>query len=347
MKAFATVGFPMIAVLASAAAPEPVVYTGAADASAAAALSDGVLVVANDEDSTLRFYSMAGGKASRSVQMDMVLGLGMAGSPETDIEGVARVGDKCYWITSHGRTAKGKVAPNRARLFATNVSEAQGTSVLKMEGTPHATLLQDLLRAKGYEGLGLAESIGPGVEKSEALAPKDRGLNIEGLSRTADGEGLLIGFRNPRPGGKALIAPLKNPSVMVAGPATAEFGAPILLDLGGLGIRSIEWDPGRATYWIVAGPHDEKREFALYGWKGPGEIPTRTKALDEMPPEFAPEALVIGTDGTLRLFSDDGARRISAEEAECLEGWMGGTCENKSLKDPERRTFRMITVAAP
>lgn len=84
------------------------------------------------------------------------------------------------------------------------------------------------------------------LKEAETKAPKaEGGLNIEGLTATPEGE-LLIGFRNPIPDGKALLLPLKNPSDLVKNPDTAKaiFGEPITLDLGGLGIRSIE-------YWLV------------------------------------------------------------------------------------------------
>ena len=47
-------------------------------------------------------------------------------------------------------------------------------------------------------------------------------MNIEGLCPTPEGE-LLIGFRNPIPGERALIVPLKNPGELIEG-KPARFG---------------------------------------------------------------------------------------------------------------------------
>ena len=43
---------------------------------------------------------------------------------ESDIEGAARLGGRIYWITSHGRSKKGKRRSNRYRLFATDIADA-------------------------------------------------------------------------------------------------------------------------------------------------------------------------------------------------------------------------------
>jgi hypothetical protein len=113
------------------------------------------------------------------------------------------------------------------------------------------------------------------LEKAEKLAPKEEGgLNIEGLTATPNGE-LLIGFRNPIPGGKALILPLTNPLDLIQKPETevnAIFGEPIELDLGGLGIRSIEYWQVYQVYLIIAGAYDGSDQFALYGCQAIAKI---------------------------------------------------------------------------
>jgi hypothetical protein len=70
-----------------------------------------------------------------------------------------------------------------------------------------------------------------------------------------------------------LIVPLQNYAALMAGTTTqATFGAPIELELGGRGIRSI--DKGTdGNYLIVAGPAgaavaDVDRNFALFAWNG-------------------------------------------------------------------------------
>src|SRR4051794_8803245 len=73
------------------------------DASAAVAIGTDLFVGANDEDNTLRIYhSERGGGPVASFPMDDFLGVEPE-PPEADIEGAARVGDRIFWIPSHGR----------------------------------------------------------------------------------------------------------------------------------------------------------------------------------------------------------------------------------------------------
>jgi hypothetical protein len=92
------------------------------------------------------------------------------------------------------------------------------------------------------------------------------------LAATLEGDP-LIGFRNPVPGSKALIARLKNPKGVTEG-KPARFGPPIRLDLVGLGIRSLEWSDELRNYLIVGGPAGEGGGLRLFRWSGdPTEPP--------------------------------------------------------------------------
>src|SRR5688572_8366041 len=111
--------FLCAAVAARAAESQTVHFTGCCDASAAVALTEDLFVVANDEDNVLRVYSRQrlGPPVSTT---DLTAFLNPAKkSPEVDIEAAARIGDRIYWISSHGRNSKGKARESRHRLFAT------------------------------------------------------------------------------------------------------------------------------------------------------------------------------------------------------------------------------------
>lgn len=69
---------------------------------------------------------------------------------------------------------------------------------------------------------------------------------------------------------------LLNPLDVIVG-KPAKFGEPIVLDLDGLGIRSMEFDKSRNKYLIVAGPYfsndalpgtAKALETRLYTWSG-------------------------------------------------------------------------------
>src|SRR5687767_3658238 len=98
------------------------VFLGCCDASAAIALTDDLFVVANDEDNILRVYSRQRlGRPATTVDLTGFLNPGRKFA-EVDIEAAARVGDRIYWISSHGQNAKGKARESRHRFFATSVS---------------------------------------------------------------------------------------------------------------------------------------------------------------------------------------------------------------------------------
>ncbi len=295
-----------------------VYFTGACDASAAVALNHDLFVVANDEDNILRVYSRsrAGGPVS---QFDLTSFLRPEKkTEESDIEAAAQVGNRIYWITSHGRNAKGKQRETRHRFFATTATVVSGKVQLNTAGQFYADLLEDMLHDPRLARFNLRQA--------SELAPKSPGaLNIEGLCATPEGS-LLIGFRNPVPQGKALVVPLLNPADLIAA-QRPRFGEPMLLDFDGLGIRSIAYWHNR--FIIIAGPADGHGASYLCEWV-PGKDPRRFPA-----PELNglnPEAIAFGDEmRELLLLSDDGTVKLGNEEC-------------KRLKDPTLRKFRGISI---
>ena len=302
---------PLVLIVA-AAAEKPtevlVTYQGLCNASAAVAIDGSRFLVADDEDKPrtfLRVYREGHTEGPLSVlplENDK-LDLDPSKDLEVDIEGAARIGERVYWIGSHSANKEGKPRPNRRRLFATKVETIGSDVAVKVVGQPYKSLIEDLDQAPDYASFGL--------EEAGRKAPKDLGgLSIEGLAATPDGD-LLIGFRNPvLPDGKALIARLKNPKGVTEG-NPPKFGAPIRLDLGGLGVRSIEWAEALNAYLIVGGPPGEGLGSRLFRWSGaPGRDPDPIPGIDLA--GLNPEALfVVGQTAT--LLSDDGRRTIDGQ----------------------------------
>jgi hypothetical protein len=256
--------------------------------------------VADDEDNILRLYrSDMGGPPIKEFDCNAFLEV-RGKSLEADLEAGARIGDRAFWIGSHGRNKNGKERPNRCRLFATDISMVGGEVTLTPVGKPYKGLLDDLIRDARFEQLHF-----PAAAR---LMPKEAGaLNIEGLSATPEGH-LLIGFRNPIPEGNALLIPLLNPNEVIEG-KTALFDPAIQLDLGGLGIRDIAYYDG--TYIISAGPYHGGGPFHFYRWLGTGTQPERI--LVEDLGDYHPEAIIIYPDKGLRemqILSDDGKREV-------------------------------------
>src|SRR5260221_3952592 len=188
-------------------------YYGMCDASAAVALNKDLFAVANDEDNSIRVYrTHEPGLPVRSFNLSLFLGV-ESKRPETDLEGAAWLGDRIFWITSHGRNHEGKYRRNRHYFFATRWNEAEQR--LTPVGKPYQNLLVDLSRERRLKQFKLGAA--------SALAPKLPGaLNIEALCATPD-QHILIGFRNPIPPGQALIVPLLNPNDLLDG-QRAQFG---------------------------------------------------------------------------------------------------------------------------
>lgn len=301
-----------------------VVFEGACDASGAVELDRTHFVVADDEDNVLRVYdAVRGGPPVAAVDVSAALGLTPQGKrvprmPELDLEAATRIGDRAYWLTSHGRNSKGKARPERLRLFATTLPAAPAAGGLEVVASS-ARLLDALLADPRLARFDLASAA--------TRAPKaEGGLNLEGMTASPDGA-LLLGFRSPVPDGHALLVRLERPDDFLAGGA-ATLGPPVQLDLGGLGVRALTWWRGR--YAIIAGPVDAGGSARLYAWAGAGPAVPLAVDLTGYNPEgtFSPDG-----DPRLLLLSDDGAAPID-----------GVAC--KAAPDPARRRFRGVWLRA-
>ena len=336
---------------------EGLVLRGASDASAAVAVGEDMFIVADDENNVLRVYRTGqGGQPVSSYDLTGFLEIDPE-HPEADIEGATMVGSRVYWITSHGRNKDGKMRPNRYRFFATDVQIRDGSVTVRPVGTPCRTLVHELLTIPNadYFGFGAATRFGANLEKKdrEKLAPKEDGLNIEALCASADGKTIYIGFRNPRVGrgSRAIVVPLRNAASIIERGEAPAFSEPILWDLAGLGIRSMEYSRFHETYFIVAGSPDEDDRYALYRWSGTRKwSPELVRELSWDKSKLTPEALMPFADGRLLLLSDDGSLPVKVDgPADCLPGEYrtDGTCLNKYLADPEKKTFRAVWVELP
>ena len=336
---------------------EVLVFRGSSDASAAVAVGENMFVVADDENNILRIYETS--NAAKPIDFfDMTALLDIEPDhPEADIEAATRVGQRIYWITSHGRNKDGKLRPNRYRFFATDVFIENRSVKLHPAGEPYETLIHELVKTNAARRLGLDKATGFGrrltKKEREKLAPKKDGLNIEGLCTSPDGGTLYIGFRNPRPKdkqsgrAKAIVIPLCNPDRVIEKGEAPVFGESMLWDLKGLGIRSMEYSRFHKACFIIAGGPDEDKGFALYRWSGKPESPPELeRELSMGESKFSPEALIpFEKSGRLLMLSDDGSLLVKVVGAwECAEGEFrkDGTCLNKYLANPGRKTFRGI-----
>ena len=316
-------------------------YYGACDASATVLLDENTILVADDEDNLLRLYSISRkGLPIKTFPLNKFLGVTKSSHPEADIEACTRVGNLIYWITSHGRSKKGKWRNSRYRLFATEFKKENGDYFFLTRGRPCVNLIDALIE---YKHLGLKKNIGQvGKNGDIFLAPKENGLNIEGLTSSPDGKIIYIGLRNPVPNNKALLIPLTNAEDVILKSAKPLLGDPIYLNLDKRGIRSVEYSAFHNKYFIIGGPIDNEMQSALYSWSGDKELLPK---LLKLFPDMNPEAIAVQDNSAkLHIFSDDGNVKYKVSQEETNEKLSNGFSSCKSLKNSNKKRFRSITI---
>ncbi|HYP28131.1 MAG TPA: DUF3616 domain-containing protein [Blastocatellia bacterium] len=128
----------------------------------------------------------------------------------------------------------------------------------------------------------LVENVGQLKDMADRKA-KDDGLNIEGLAWDPRGERLLLGLRSPVVDGQAVVVAMKLRDPR--GPFSYENISAaetevIRLPLGGLGIRSIEFDDRSKAFRIIAGATEsqDRADFKLWEWNGDAGRPALKEA---------------------------------------------------------------------
>ena len=296
---------------------QAVEHEGTRDASAAVALNESLFVVANDEDNVMRVYEhRRPGKplAEFDLSPDLEVGAAPIGRKEVDIEGATQLKDRVYWISSHGTGKIGDERLERRRFFATRFNVEDEKVRMEFVGKPCKTLLDEMLASPQLAKYNFAAAA--------KVAPKAGGLNIEGLAATPD-EKILIGFRSPLTANRrAIIVPLLNPDAVIEGKA-ARFGDPIELDLGGLGVRGLDYFTARNEFVVLAGPV-ASGACRIYRWSGPADHSPREVASAKLD-GWAPESCVIypGKDADrIQIISDDGENKSDTDPKRFRSGWL-------------------------
>jgi hypothetical protein len=282
MRSAAIFSLTIVLIAGSPASAEQKEYKGLCEASAAVALDDNHFAVASDETNVVLIYRK--GKLEPVHKADFE---DFTTFDKSDLEGAARIGSRVYWITSHSFNKDGKDRPKRKLFFASEIKAGAGGPTLKPVGKPYFDLRDPLASAAG-------------VPKFE--------LNIEGLAATEQGA-LLIGLRGPLKGGQAVVVPLNNPAEVIDKSKAPRFGNALLLDLKGLGIRSIDRvGTGDHQFIISAGPvEDAKKPFRLYWWSGRATDKSPKEIQDVSLDGLIPEAVIsFSNESSVHVLSDDG-----------------------------------------
>lgn len=280
-------------------------HYGMADASSAVAVGDDRFLVVSDEKNVFQLFSKdeSGDYIDENSFTSMVELENK--KLEADIEGSATIGKITYWIGSHSRDKDGALALNRHQLFATTIKDKRDHVLVRPVGFSYNALLSDLLVRTDFAELTVEDF---SKKDDKAKSSKEAGaVSIEGL--TAWGESLLVGFRNPIPKGKALVVPILNPLEVVLYGSHCDFGDFMYFDLGGRGIRTMDYWADNAIFVIAAGAFDQHDDFAYFTWSGKAhDAPQPLEIADAS--NMHTEAIVFypGVKDKLLLISDDGAK---------------------------------------
>lgn len=181
-----------------------------------------------------------------------------------DLEGITTDGTYFYIVGSQSK-AKGADQAGLARFTFDAASQ-------RAVGTQAATGLKRFLAENVAELRGM-----------ENKKYNDGGINVEGVAWDPQNKRLLLGLRSPIVDGHALVVPLKMRDARGSfsfDNLEVEDRKAIRLQLGGAGIRSIEYDDSRKAFYLItgAGPNNEKMDFKTWEWGGNAQ----TSALREI-----------------------------------------------------------------
>lgn len=280
------------------------VYEGMCDASGAVAMPEGSFgerfLMIDSADSLLRIYAVGTPEAPAGTDVGATLSGKNRGG--LDIEAATWLDGEALLVGTLGRDRDGASGADWQFL---SVAVTDDHAVRARPGRSDR-----LLAGLAALDPDLSAAIGDLDADDPALAPERGGIDLEGMSVAADGASLFLGFRNPVPAGQSMLVKLLNPKAALFEDAEPLFEPPIRLDLGGRGIRSMEYSPAAGAYFIIAGPGGDEGDFDLYRWVeggDPAAIAGAREALASLP-GFAPEGLIIDQSGTrLQLFSDNSA----------------------------------------
>lgn len=217
-----------------------------------------------------------------------------------DLEGITldRTGH-VYAITSHSRDGDGDEKASRERLLRFRIEGDRAVAPKVSNALKPALLTAHPVLAAAAE-----------IRDVKAGG----GLNIEALDLSPDAQRLLIGFRSPLPGKRALVACVENPAAIFDSGEAPRISARLeILDLDGNGIRGMSWFPCLDGYLLIGGPvAREPVQFQLWFWSGRPGAPARRVTIPGLAGLERAEGIcpaVIDGRQWIAVVSDDGDRK--------------------------------------
>jgi hypothetical protein len=218
--------------------------------------------------------------------------------PLDDLEAAAADSlGRVYLLTSHSLTKKGAAKAERRHLA-------------RLSGLPQAGDGPD---AGSRPVLEMADDLLEPVSRALGVTPGE--IDLEGLAWYPASDQLLLGARRPLTGNKAHLVGVGPIAALFpsgkGGAARPAKPRVWRLDLGGRGIRGLDYDPWQDRVWVLAGPpRDQAMSFVLYRWD-PKTDHLESVAVPGLETLRQPESVVVlgppTADGTPILVAGEGA----------------------------------------
>lgn len=214
-------------------------------------LPDNRILVIEDEDiesiKILEIDAVGNIKEDEKVEVPKEFKKAMKKGVE-DMEALTSNGNIVYAITSHTPSRTAKAEAQREQLIRFRFNEG-----IMEELSFYGNLKADL------------EFQFPEIFK-KSLFNLDS-MNIEALAYEKETNTLLIGFRAPIFNSQAIIIGIANIEACMSEGEKPQFTKPILLNLGGDGLRDMVYDDEKGGFWLIAGSSsDRESTFKLWFW---------------------------------------------------------------------------------
>lgn len=220
---------------------------------------DRVLWLGGDEGRSLYRLERLGDHHYGNLSAVKLRDFGLAGGKddgESDLEGLARDGDRLWMVGSHSlrrRKYDAKAGPLKLHDRQSRNAHVLGCLRLDGEGRPVAGQRLAFDAAEGRDALTEALASDRRIAPFLAIPSKDNGLDIEGIA--ARGERVLVGLRGPVLRGIALVLDLRLGGLDGDGPTLSlEAHRCRYLSLSGLAVRDLAVVPGSDDVLVLAGP---------------------------------------------------------------------------------------------
>lgn len=243
---------------------------------------DRVLWLGGDEGRSLYRLQRLGEHHYGDLSAVKLRDFGLAGGKddgESDLEGLARDGDRLWLVGSHSlrrRKHDAKAGPLKLHDRQSRNAHVLGCLRLDGEGQPVAGQRLAFDAAEGRDALTQALAADRRIAPFLAIPSKDNGLDIEGIA--ARGERVLVGLRGPVLRGIALVLDLRLGGLDGDGPSLSlQAHRCRYLSLNGLAVRDLAVVPGSDDVLVLAGPTmDLAGPCYLHRWRnalGPDASP--------------------------------------------------------------------------